>query len=129
MAYTLGQAANAAGVSKTTLRRAIEKGRISATRLDDGSYAIDVSELHRAFPHHSDGSVTMARPVTARDPEGSQVEIDGLREQVALLKDERDDLRRRLDQSETERRQTQVQLTALLTDQRPTKKRKWWPWG
>ena len=64
MAHTLGQAAKAAGVSKTTLRRAIENGRLSASRNADGSYEIDPAELHRAFPSHSDGSGTMARSVT-----------------------------------------------------------------
>jgi hypothetical protein len=42
------------------------------------------------------------------------------------------DLRRRLDQSEEERRQVQARLTALLTDQRPAPqpaaRRGWWPW-
>jgi hypothetical protein len=46
-----------------------------------------------------------------------------LREQVALLKDERDDLRRRLDAEAEERRR----VTALLTDQRPAApRRRWW---
>jgi excisionase family DNA binding protein len=68
MAHTLGEAAKAAGVSKTTLRRAIQSGRISAIRRDDGSYEIDPAELHRAFPSHSDGSGTLARSVTAIEP-------------------------------------------------------------
>ena len=41
------------------------------------------------------------------------------------------DLRARLDASESERRQLQIQITALLTDQRPTApsgSRRWWPW-
>ena len=40
-----------------------------------------------------------------------------LREQTALLKDERLDLRRCLDLSEAERRETQGKLTALLAHQ------------
>ena len=37
------------------------------------------------------------------------------------------DLRRRLDQSEQERRDKDRQLTALLTDQRgPERRRRWW---
>src|SRR5512132_4148813 len=46
-----------------------------------------------------------------------------------ILQDGVDDLRHRLDQSEEERRKTQAQLTALLTDQRPDRRRRWWPWG
>jgi FtsZ-binding cell division protein ZapB len=52
--------------------------------------------------------------------------VEGLREQLALLKGERDDLRRRLDRADEERRQAQERLTALLTDDRP--KRRWRFW-
>lgn len=48
MSYTLGQAAKAADVSKTTIQRAIKSGRLSASRQDDGSYVIGPAELHRA---------------------------------------------------------------------------------
>ena len=125
MGYSLGEAAKELGVSKPTVQRAIKSGRLSATRRDDGSYDIDPAELRRAFP-----AVTPEGNDTAdlkrHEPALLQVEIDGLREQVALLKDERDDLRRRLDAEAEERRR----LTAVLTDQRPaTSRRRWWPWG
>ena len=129
MAYTLGQAASAASVSKTTIRRAIEKGRLSATRQPDGSYDIDPAELHRAFPSPGDGSGTMARSVTASDTGELRVEVEMLRERLVEKDDVIGDLRRRLDQSEAERRQAQERLTALLTDQRPARRRRWWPWG
>src|SRR3954453_6197480 len=49
--YTLGTAAKACGVSKTTIHRAIRSGRISARAKDDGQgYEIDPAELHRVFP-------------------------------------------------------------------------------
>jgi hypothetical protein len=129
VAHTLGQAAKAAGVSKTTLRRAIENGRLSASRNDDGSYEIDPAELHRAFPSHSDGSGTMARSVTVNGTGGLQVEVEMLRERLTEKDDVIRDLRARLDAEAEERRQAQARLTALLTDQRPTRLRKWWPWG
>ena len=58
MSYTLGTAAKATGLSKPTIHRAIRSGRISATRLDDGSYRIDPAELHRVFPPVSSVPVT-----------------------------------------------------------------------
>jgi excisionase family DNA binding protein len=122
VAHTLGEAAKATGVSKSTLRRAIERGRLSATRREDGSYEIDPAELHRVFPRPSADTPEMARSDTDSDTGGLQREVTVLREVV-------DDLRRRLDQSEEERRQVQARLTALLTDQRPVRRRKWWPWG
>lgn len=44
---TLGAAARSAGVSKTTLRRMVEAGRLSAERGEDGAFRIDASELGR----------------------------------------------------------------------------------
>jgi hypothetical protein len=50
MTYTLGMAASATGLSKSTIRRAIKAGRVSAGRSDTGDYTIDPAELHRVFP-------------------------------------------------------------------------------
>jgi hypothetical protein len=48
---TLGAAAKLAGVSKSTLTRAIKAGRMScAGRRDDGAYEIDAAELCRVYP-------------------------------------------------------------------------------
>lgn len=44
---TLGEAARQLGISKPTLSKAITKGALSASRRDDGSFAIDPSELVR----------------------------------------------------------------------------------
>jgi excisionase family DNA binding protein len=47
---SLREAAEQAGTSKSTIWRAIKGGRLSATRTDDGGFAIDPAELFRAFP-------------------------------------------------------------------------------
>jgi hypothetical protein len=146
VAYTLGEAAKAAGLSKTSIQRAIKSGRLSATRRDDGSYEIDPAELHRAFPavprdDHADGG--LKQTVTTSDGRELRVEVEMLRERLAE-KDARladkdatiSDLRRRLDAEAEERRQVQARLTALLTDQRPapqadtgsTRRRRWSLW-
>jgi chromosome segregation ATPase len=126
--YTLGQAARAADVSKTTIQRAIKSGRLSASRQEDGSYVIDPAELHRAFPTVSrdrDSDGEMKQSVTVNAAGELRVEIEMLREQVAMLKDERDDLR-----AERDRLlgivETQAQQAKQISDQRPAKKRRWW---
>jgi hypothetical protein len=48
--FSLRQAAQEAGTSKSTILRAIQSGRLSATRTDDGGYAIDPAELFRVYP-------------------------------------------------------------------------------
>ena len=49
MGYTLGQAAEATGKTKGAISKAIQKGRVSAIRNEDGSYNIDPAELHRVY--------------------------------------------------------------------------------
>ena len=125
MAYSLGQAAKATGISKTSLHRAINKGRISAAKNDNGAYEIEPSELHRVYPPVAEDN-SSANPDLVRDgtPE-TAVETEVLRREVELLRErlaDKDgvisDLRERLDQSEQERREKDRQLTALLTDER-----------
>jgi excisionase family DNA binding protein len=43
-------AARAAGVTKSTIYRAIKTGRLPASKLNGGGYAIYPAELLRAFP-------------------------------------------------------------------------------
>jgi excisionase family DNA binding protein len=127
--YTLGEAAKEVGVSKATISRAIKKGKLSAKKNDDNTYAIDPSELTRWFD--SNGRVNGQSKRTATPAEtgetppqnnGLQAEVEGLRAQVELLVSERDDLRGRLDAESEERRK----LTMMLTDQRPEKPKGFW---
>src|SRR3954454_19053233 len=49
--YTLGTAAKATGMAKSTIHRAIKRGIISARPTMDGrGYEIDPAELHRVYP-------------------------------------------------------------------------------
>ena len=129
MAYTLGQAAKATGKSKTTISRAIQAGKISAEKDAHGAYRITADELHRLYPPVLRDASPQPSNVTTRDPllhSGNrvlQVELEAARKEAAVLGDQVADLRTRLDASETERRQTQAQLTKLLTDGRPAS---WW---
>jgi hypothetical protein len=137
MGYTLGTAAKATGKSRTSILRAIERGKISAEKNVHGEWNIDPSELHRVYPPKQTGNgednstdatavnsdlLIENRELTARLEAADQRTKDAL--------DQVNDLRLRLDQSEDERRRTQAQLTALLTDQRGERPRhRWWPFG
>ena len=48
--FSLREAAQQAGVSKSTIWRSVKSGRLSAARDDDGDFAIDPAELFRVFP-------------------------------------------------------------------------------
>jgi hypothetical protein len=58
MGYTLGQAAKAVGMSKTSILRSIKAGRISAGRDELGQWAIEPCELHRVYPALTEETVT-----------------------------------------------------------------------
>src|ERR1700704_5309383 len=58
MGYTLGQAAKAVGMSKTSILRSIKTGRISAGRDEFGQWAIEPCELHRVYPALTEDTVT-----------------------------------------------------------------------
>jgi predicted site-specific integrase-resolvase len=129
MAYTLGEAAKATGISKAGLSRAIKRGAISAERQENGSYKIDPAELHRVYP-----PVAEIQPKEATDGRELRAQNTELRARLEVatqrLTDKNeviDDLRRRLDGSDEERRKVQAQLTALLTDPSQTrpKPRRW----
>ena len=50
MSMTLAEAAAACGMDKSTVRRAVRSGRISATRDEGGVWRVEPVELHRVFP-------------------------------------------------------------------------------
>lgn len=109
MSYSLKQASHATGLAKSTIQRAIKGGKISAAITESGAYQIDPVELHRIFP-----------PVAEQQNATLETanESTGLRVQVELLRDMVDYLKGKLEAEAEERRRTQAQLTALLTDQR-----------
>jgi len=91
MKLTLAQAAIEAGKDRSTLFRAIKKGKLSAEKLDSGNYLIDSSELFRVYPAKPDHSATpQGAPVALQQVEqGAHGDlIDALKAQIALLKDQ-----------------------------------------
>lgn len=125
MRYTLGTASKACGKSKTTIQRAIVKGKISAKKGDDGSYSIDPAELHRVFP--STSTETVPEP-SQSPPPGPQDETPALRAKIEALEMLLDREREALDEVRNDRDAWKQQATALLSA--PRKSGRWrWPWS
>lgn len=140
MKYSLSEAAKATGKNKTTIQRAIKSGKISASKGNGGSYEIDPSELHRVFPptvaqrdaqymQSNDTQQAKFAPESSRIDRVVELEkelavarerANGLEAQKDQMADTINDLRKRLDSSET-------RVTALLADNSP-KRSSWWPW-
>jgi len=124
MAYTLGEAAKATGISKASISRAVNSGRISATKNDNGSFSIEPVELHRVYPpksatvsNTSDETLSNAE-ANRRNPSDSnvlQARLDAALEQLRDRDGAINDLRQRLDRSDEERREAQARVIGLLT--------------
>jgi len=129
MSYTLGEAAKAAEFSKPTLSRAIKNGKLSAKRLDDGSYSIDPAELERwkGANGHRNANAKRSKaqeetPETPTHNSALKAEIEALHEKVKLSNIEKgyleqriEDLKERAERAERK----EDQLHALLADLRP----------
>lgn len=125
--YSLKEASEACGRGKPAILKSIQKGRISANKNQLGEWEIDPAELHRVYRPVVPGSIHQGNVVEQWETAGESLEIEALRrenallrEQAELLKDERHDLRRRLDEEAAERRKSADEirrLTLLLTHQ------------
>jgi len=143
--FSIRDAAREAGVSKTSILRAIQSGRMSAPRKDDGGYAIDPAELFRAFPpkgtgmEQGDRSGDMDRgqtvPPRQEEPDhlsaryaALEAEVQALKELVRRLDLDKMDLKSDRDawknQAESAQRLLTVSKESLAEPQRPS----WWPW-
>src|SRR4051794_2143625 len=107
MPYTVSEAAAVIGKSKATVFRAIRRGAISAARDDiTGALLIDPAELHRIFPQ-----ATEALHDTPHDtPQNGEwhelrARLELTEGRLADTQDQVVDLRHRLDQADTDRRQ------------------------
>lgn len=134
MAYTLGEAAKATGISKASISRAINSGRISAIKKDDGSFSIEPVELHRVYPPKSAAPVAETVIGTQRNTDADtrngsdsnvlQARLDAALEQLRDREGTIDDLRHRLDRSDEERREAQARVIGLLAGPGPTESKR-----
>jgi len=115
---SLSQAAKLAGKSKSTINRAIKTGKLSATRHEDGTYSIDPSELARAFD---------VEPLEGAKRHDADLDGTRLLERIAALEAMLNREREISADLKEDRDRWRQQATALLTDQRST--RRWWVWG
>ena len=134
MAYTLGEAAKATGISKASISRAINSGRISAVKNESGAFSIEPVELHRVYPPKSSATVSGTPSETVRNTEGNigntsdfnvlQARLDAALEQLRDRDGTIGDLRQRLDRSDEERREAQARVIGLLAGPGPTESKR-----
>lgn len=133
MKLSLSAAARESGKSKSTISRAIKKGKLSASKAGGGGYQIDPAELFRVFPRatpepvlsndtqlHEERGATMQfrMEMAERDAAREREERQREREQAeATIQD----LRSRLDRAES-------RIAVLLpSPDGSSPRRRWWP--
>ena len=118
------EAAEQVGLTKQAIIKAIRKGSISAEKDVSGEWRIDPAELFRVYQ----ASVKVddnQQPSLAVVDHGLQREVAFRDEKIVLLESQLADIREDRDRWRVQAEQA----TRLLTDQRPNRRRRWWPWG
>lgn len=134
---SLRQAAQEAGTSKSTILRAIQSGRLSAARTDDGGYAIDPAELFRVYPPKSE-PVASDQPLDRSEgqnaPGGATADATEARIRTAQLEAEINTLkaileaeRKRAEELRAERDRWAAQAERLALPAPAPDRRSWWP--
>jgi hypothetical protein len=122
---TLGQAARHCGVSKGTISKAIASGKLSATRREDGSWAIDGAELARYLDVNGHRFRTETgsgeQPATIAE---LRARVELAEQRLGDLKAMFDDMRRQRDDAERQRDKwetvaTRLSLSAPKPDEKP----------
>lgn len=97
----LTEAAARAGVSRTTLYKKIQQGKISLNKLPDGSRGVDVAELGRVFGNLERSSG--CKQVAHVDIQNAQLDVHRLQAENAMLREQVVMYRTQLEQSLHER--------------------------
>ena len=84
MPLTLAEAAQATGLNRSTILRAIKSGRISGARDETGAWSVEPVELHRIFPPAE------AKPEPMRQDAQTDALVLELRAQLAEMRSQRD---------------------------------------
>ena len=137
---SLNQAAKEAKTAKATLLKAIRDGRMSAPKNDKGYYEIDPAELFRVYPPTPEKPVS--EPVSKPTPTPSypplppenrfsetsllEAKIEAMEARFSDAQQTIEDLRKRLDEEATERRDTQRMLTHITHQEQQATKKSFW---
>ena len=110
-------------VSRPTLTKALNSGKVSGEKGESGAWLMETSELVRVYQPRV--PLPVNEHVKVYQPEQGEKQADDAL--LEALKSQIEDLKARLDKSEDARTAAEARFAALLTDER--KKRSWWPWA
>ena len=110
MSYTLAAAATATGLSQTTILKAIEDGRIAATRDERGEWQVEPAALQQLHPPTAENDVggEVAPPIAALDVDALGAQIEALLRQAAQRLRQQADARRARESGHDQEHDTQL---------------------
>jgi excisionase family DNA binding protein len=117
--YTLAEAAQATGLNRSTILRAIKAGRISGARDEVGAWRVEPVELHRVFPAAQ--ATPIAVPQHAQADAETRIRLAQAEQRLGELKAALDDMR-----SQRDAWQAQAERLALPTPAEPPMS--FWRW-
>jgi hypothetical protein len=145
MGYTLGEAARATGLNKSSILKALKTGKVSGTKDEHGQWCIEPCELHRVYPARSEdngagnGTGNDGQPTDNGVQQAlalAEARLGDLKAMLNDMRSQRDDMR---EQRDAWQRQAEASQRAL-TDQRekpehqaeardePSRLRRAWRW-
>lgn len=89
MPYSLKEAAESVGMGKPAILKAIQKGKISATKDEHGQWMIEPAELHRVYQPKT-GNASDALPEEAKETIGNTSGNRWMHRELDLLREERE---------------------------------------
>ncbi len=128
---SITEAAHAAGVSRRTIQRSIQSGRLSAATTVTGERAIDTTELLRVFGplRHapSDTPASMSQPVATNDAPDDTLTmlVEVLRDQLQQAQQEKARLLAMLEAEQQARRELETKLLPAPRPAQTGKVRAW----
>jgi len=111
-------------VSRPTLTKALNNGKVSGKKDDNGTWMMETSEISRVYKPRAtlpDKEHVKASTQNTSEHHYMKGKLEALESYVDDLKEQRNKAENRADAAE-------ARVTALLSDQ-STKRRGWWPWG
>lgn len=116
--FAIADAANRAGVERTTIYRKMNKGEISAEIDAHGNKVIDASELLRVYPDAKviDGPATVAPPLPPVEKlqTATGEATRGLLREVEIRNEKIDDMKRRIEALEADKSDLRSERDRLL---------------
>jgi hypothetical protein len=124
MPYSLAEAAAATGMNKTSILRAIKSGKISGSKDEHGQWLVEPAELHRVYApvECSDASTDASSTAEGETPRyaapedvelriraAAERELAALKDMIAEVRAQRDDLLTQRDDLRAQREDMQAQ--------------------